>query len=163
MEESREQAKKYVLELLSYRQRSRQEIITRLTKKGFDRDLARQTCEYLAQRGYIDEEKLVRDWIHDGVNLKRKGPRKLYYELKSKGVPDGIIAEGLDEYYPEEEQLQACKETAEKWLKKRGLDLEKAARLKLKKYLYRRGFYGSIIDQVVGELGTDWQELRSKI
>lgn len=152
MREDKEEAKAYILRLLSYRQRSCEELIMRLKKKGFREELAREVCLHLLELGYIDERKLVRDWITDGFKFKYKGPRLLSLELKKRGLPVKIIEEGLENDYPREERLRACYRVAKKWLKQNKTGEGQEHNLKLKKYLWNRGFYNETITEVIKKI-----------
>ena len=79
------------MQLLGYGANSRKRIEEKLTRWGFDPELARQASVYLEQENYIDEkgdaERLCESMLKKGY-----GPRRVLAALREKGYSDEAAA-----------------------------------------------------------------------
>lgn len=87
--------------LLSYRQRSRAELTTRLIEKDFDRHEIQSTIEYLTKKGYLDDEKFALAFARDKVRNKHIGPFALKMELIPHRLDANLTEMVLTEIYQE--------------------------------------------------------------
>lgn len=146
-DEKLQEAKNYAFRLLSYRERSKYEIKSRLLKKGYNRELARKVAADLARLDYLNDERFARKWIKDRINHKARGSNLLKYELKEKGINRHIIDTVLSELLNEELEKEMAAKLAKKWLR---INKDKNNYyLKLKRYLSNKGFPSYIINDVV--------------
>lgn len=121
------------LELVSQRQMSRQELTKKLRDKGFDAETAERCTQWIAEMGFLDEERyaaaVVRHYAAKGY-----GEGRVRQELMRRGLPRELWDEAL-ESMPENgaklDRLIAAK------LKDPG-DRDEVR--KLSASLYRRGF-----------------------
>lgn len=101
-EEERGRARSYAELLLSYRERSRRELESRLLKKGYDPPVVQAVVEELTRSDLLSDERFARTWVRDRILRAQKGPRVIRMELRKKGVADEVIeqviaAEGVNE------------------------------------------------------------------
>lgn len=143
-----EKARSYALRLLSYRPRSKNELLERLTKKGYPQEIIRKVVENLAKENLISDYEYAKSIVRHYLNFRLKGRHKIIYELKKRGISEEIINQVLKEINPEEE-LRALKTLLAKKLMSKTQEPSK-----LKARLMRSGFSLSLINKVLHE--TRW-------
>ncbi len=144
-----QKAKLTALSFLSYKDRTKREVIRKLKEKGFTKEVTKKTLLFLIDYGYINDLEFSKKFVKQQVSSKGYGRFKVVRDLREKGVSDEII-EKVTANIEEDE-----KETALKFaLKKaRKLDInEYKDRQKLYAYLQRRGYSFDIIKSVLEEL-----------
>ncbi len=140
-----EKARSYALRLLSYRPRSKNELLERLTKKGYPQEIIRKVVENLAKENLISDYEYAKSIVRHYLNFRLKGRHKIIYELKKRGISEEIINQVLKEINPEEE-LRALKTLLAKKLMSKTQEPSK-----LKARLMRSGFSLSLINKVLHE------------
>ena len=96
-EEELSKAKDQALKYLSYRQRSKKEILDKLKKNGFEEDIIEDTLIYLEDYGLVDDVEFAKSFMRDKINLNKFGPTRIKYELYKKGIDESIIEDVLDD------------------------------------------------------------------
>ena len=153
------EAKNSALRYLSYRPRTRAEVLRHLRGKGLEMHaeavLAR--CEEL---GYIDDEAYALAFVRERVRLRPRGIPRLVSELLSRGVSREVAeraaAAALEEEDVTEDEL--LRVVAQRRLKAiRGLE-PTVARRRLAGFLARRGFRPGAVRAMVRELLPDEAE-----
>ncbi len=86
----------YAVTLLSRRDHSERELMTKLTQKGYT-DGAEEAITKLRDGGYVSDERFARLYVRELQTLKRYGKRRIEQELYRKGIDREIIREVLDE------------------------------------------------------------------
>jgi regulatory protein len=94
--EREEQARDLCLRLLTVRARSRAELETQLTKRGFPEDVSARVLDRLAEVGLVDDAAFAEQWVQARRVNAGKGKRALAAELRTKGVDAEVIDETLD-------------------------------------------------------------------
>src|SRR5437016_3045700 len=83
------------LKLLSYRPRSKSEIVNKLkpisVKNGISEKIFDQTISDLEKRNLINDEEFAQWWVDQRAEFRHKGKRLLKIELLQKGIENGII------------------------------------------------------------------------
>lgn len=139
-----QQAKDDAYNFLSYRERSRYEIETKLKNKGYQKNIIKKVTSDLKRLNYIDDYRFSKKWIKDRINLKPRGRHMLRLELKKKGIDNKIIDQVLNELVNDKIAIKMANKLARKWRKKNSdSDL-----IKLKRYLYNKGFDTHIINEI---------------
>ena len=144
-QEALKTAKSQAFKYLSYRDRSKKEIVLYLVKKGHNPSDIQTTLQELEKLNYINDHRFAMEWGRWRVEVKRFGKKRLQHELLAKGVPSSIIETALTDLYdshPEQELALAC--ANKKLASLHGLEPEKKSR-RLAQYLQRRGFSHDII------------------
>ncbi|MBO5936999.1 MAG: regulatory protein RecX [Clostridia bacterium] len=94
----------YAVALLSRRDHSEKELMTKLTQKGYS-DGAEEAITKLRNGGYVSDERFARLYVRELQTLKRYGKRRIEQELYRKGIDREIIREVLDETEFEQDEL----------------------------------------------------------
>ena len=86
----------YAVTLLSRRDHSERELMTKLAQKGYS-DGAEEAIARLRDGGYVSDERFARLYVRELQTLKKYGKRRIEQELYRKGIDKEIIREVLDE------------------------------------------------------------------
>ncbi len=145
-------AKLTALSYLSYKDRTKREVIRKLKEKGFTKEVTKKTLVFLVSYGYINDLEYSKKFVKQRVCSKGYGKYKVVRELKEKGVSDEII-ESVTENIEDDERETALKFATKKATK---LDLkEYKDKQKLYAYLQRRGYSYEIIRYVIEEVQAE--------
>lgn len=85
-----------LLKFALFKPRTKKEIFTYLDKKQVD--------DYGYYLNKLEKLKLLNDdlyaenYVSDSINFKKIGPKKIYENLRTKGLPDVLISKYLDKY-----------------------------------------------------------------
>lgn len=94
----------YAVTLLSRRDHSERELMTKLSQKGYA-DGAEEAIAKLRNGGYVSDERFARLYVRELQTLKKYGKKRIEQELYRKGVDRDIIREVLEETDFDENQL----------------------------------------------------------
>lgn len=95
------------IDLISRREHSRKEIITKLSQRGYG-EVAEETVDKLEEMGYIDDERFAEMYANELKFRRGFGKRRISQELYVKGIDRDTIynvMENLEEN-PQEEILE---------------------------------------------------------
>ena len=144
-------ARTYAFLLLKYRQRSEKEISDRLKKKKFSPELVKETIDFLREKKFVDDAAFCQAWIRERLT-RSIGPRRLFQELKLKGIDKRIIESNLAEVKESYNEDQAARELAQRRLASlKDLDPQ-TARRRIYGYLLRRGFSPEVVIDTLNQL-----------
>ncbi|MXP22383.1 RecX family transcriptional regulator [Gordonia sp. HNM0687] len=145
------------LRLLGVRARSRQEMIERLARKGFDPDTVDEVMARLDKHHLIDDEDFAAEWVRSRHAHSARGRVALRQELRAKGIDPGIVESTLADLDPEDERAVAA-ELVDKKLTPGQVDrlradpgTRDAVFRRLAGMLMRRGYPQSLAIEVVTE------------
>ena len=138
------------LNLISYRQRTEQELRERLAER-FEEDVIDRAIDYLKEQGLVDDEAFARLWSDSRTRNSPRSARALVRELTAKGVSRSIADGAVLDLDDEETARMAAAKFARRLA---GNDYERFHR-RLWQHLQRRGYSGSVARKAVSEL---WQE-----
>jgi SOS response regulatory protein OraA/RecX len=102
--------------MLSFKQRSVQEIYCDLERKGFPATLADEVVTYLIEEGYLDDHALAVSIVANGQD-KHKSRPEIYVLLRSRKIDRDLAEMSLLEFYRQEKELQAIRHLVERQLK----------------------------------------------
>lgn len=143
---------------LSARSRTVGEMRRYLDGKGFDREEAEALVARFLDFGYLDDSRYCREYLRYAMS-KGKGKRRIFAELREKGVDSAVIETAYADYCQEEgepDERQRAREEADKVLRSAGFGdgtpapekiLARAARR-----LASKGYSSDVIYSVIGEL-----------
>lgn len=140
-------AKDKAARILSFARKSRAELKKRLLEDHSE-EIAERVMAMLEKYGYIDDEKYAADFIADGARLKGKGPVRMKFELRQKGVPSRVIEEALESC--DVDWYETCSAVLDKKLRGEYITDIKQKK-KIIDFLMRRGFDYSTVKEVVAE------------
>ncbi len=86
----------YAVSLLSRRDHSEKELMTKLTQKGYSQG-SEEAIAKLRDSGYVSDERFTRLYVRELQNFKKYGKRRIEQELFRKGIDREIIRSVLDE------------------------------------------------------------------
>jgi regulatory protein len=132
----------------AYQDRTQQEVRDKLYSYGLEPDDVEELVVRLSQEKLIDEERYAQSYVRGKYGLKKWGRRKIMRGLKSKGISDYCIKQGLKEIDPEayEQNLLHLLE------KKNATEKEKnpyTRRQKLTYYLLSKGYENDLIQDAL--------------
>jgi len=139
--------------LLSFRPRSRAEVVRYLTRREVDAPTVERVLARLAELGLIDDREFAAYWVENRQAFRPRGPRALQAELRQKGVGQQEIEAAVDTLAGDEE---AAAESVARPRAARlsGLDAP-SFRKKLSDFLLRRGFSYGVVRRVTDRLWTE--------
>lgn len=154
--EKKRRAYQDALRLISYRQRSVDELSRRLLQKGYDEPQVEATVSRLQDLGLLDDLGFARSWVENRLVFHPRGRRALEDELRRKGISAQIIKQVLDEAMAEDDERRMALELArDRASSLVGLERQVFWR-RLQGFLARRGFPPGVVYEVVGRV---WEEL----
>ena len=148
-ESREEQARALCLRLLTVRARTRAELATALTKRGYPDDVCGEVLDRLAQVGLIDDEDFAEQWVRSRRVNAGKGKRALAAELRTKGVDNEVITATLADIDPSAERARAEQLVSDKLRRERLTDDDVKLARRLGGMLARRGYDQSMAFDVV--------------
>lgn len=142
------------LNYLSYRPRSRAEMVRYLEKRGQSEDQVGAIILRLERAGLVDDVEFARFWVENRERFRPRGRHALRFELRSKGLDDETIEGALETINVSESAYRAAHRKAEQLVH---LDRREFSR-KLVEYLGRRGFNYEVAREVVERCWTELVE-----
>ncbi|MCC9168015.1 regulatory protein RecX [Pontibacter harenae] len=135
----------------AYQDRTQQEVRDKLYSYGLESDDVEELIVRLSQEKMIDEERYAQSYVRGKYGLKKWGRRKIVQGLKSKGISDYCIKQGLKEIDLEvyEQNLLYLLE------KKNTTEKEKnpfLRRQKLSYYLLSKGYENDLVQDALKSL-----------
>ena len=91
-------------DLLSFRDHSSRELLTKLRQKGYGEG-AEQAVEKLMEEGYVDDERFARAYAAELVRVKHFGKRRIVTELLKKGIDPSLARDIADETEVDEDEI----------------------------------------------------------
>ena len=88
------EARKKAMDYLARREHSRDELIRKLEKAGFQPNATVDAIEQLKKDGLQSDSRFVEAFVESRVN-QGKGPTRIRADLRERGVRDAVIDEGL--------------------------------------------------------------------
>ena len=135
---------------ISYRQRTKKEVREHLKGKGYLPQSISYALDKLGEYCYIDDYRFCREFV--AVYASRVGVKKMRMDMTRLGADKNAIDDALSQI---EEQEDAAYKTAQKYARTH----KNFNAMKLKAYLYSRGFNGEDISyatkRIVEELAID--------
>jgi regulatory protein len=135
---------------LSYRFRSRQEMILHLKSKRYDASLIDEVIQALESQDLLNDVRFANEWIANRQLLNPRSHRELKAELRQKGVSSEAIENALTTLEPDAEEV-----ALEALMSKKKLRSRYADQRKLVHYLSAKGFSNETIRKA---LQTDEEE-----
>jgi len=149
--EEEKKAREYALNLLSFHDRSCQEISDRLRQKGFEAETGQRVVAALVQAGLLDDARLAHQWGAERLNNRPMGARLLAAELRRKGITREAIEHTIENLYAEDsERSLAVRALAGRHDRYRTLERPVAFK-RMADFLLRRGFSWEVAEEAIRE------------
>jgi len=142
------QAKDACLRLLTDRARSRSELETKLSGRGFEPEIITKVLDRLQEIGLIDDADFANQWVHSRHTYSGKGKRALAVELRLKGIDQDVASEALSQIDPEDERERAA-ELVRRKLKNKPIDDRDKVTRRMVSMLARKGYSAGMSYEVV--------------
>jgi regulatory protein len=154
-----EEHKAYLLALryLGIRPRTKKQVASYLREKGYAADVADEICRRMEEQGYLDDERFARQWVDERLRLKPRSPYMMLMELQQRGI-DRDTADAAVRSVSREDELEAARRLVEKKRRRLYGPMEPDEERKLLAMLARKGFSGSVVQQIRRELREDGGE-----
>lgn len=147
-EDPRKAARSYALRLLSYRSRSRKEMIEKLRLKGFEQEDINAVMEFLEKSNLINDAELATELLSYSSGSKPLGKNGIRMFMFKRGLDKALVEETLSGHTPDMEE-RAAMEFAERKARVLSSYPPKVARRRLWAMLQRRGFSADVIRKAV--------------
>jgi regulatory protein len=155
---ARDRAKEAALRLLAVRARSRNELLDRLKRKGFDPGVAAEVVGGLEGAGLIDDPAFARLWADERMRLRPVGPRRLRHELLEKGLAPALVDETVAEVFLEHSEIDVARRAIAKRTRRTPAPSRARELARLRSFLLRRGFSYETTREVLRELSEGLDE-----
>ena len=132
-------ARRAALRILASAQCSAQKLYEKLCHRGFPHECAKNAAEFAKEKGYINEDWQIENYLKTLVEKKYTGRRKVLPMLLAKGYSGDRILSLLDEMYTDEDFKKFRMEFLLKQFGKTKPDSFEEAQ-EMKKALYKRGY-----------------------
>ncbi len=142
-------AKNAAYRYLTFRQRSRAEVVQKLREKEFDPSVIQTVLADLTRLGYINDEQFAAQWASSRVRLRGYGRRRIEQELKDKGLDRDVVRKALEEIVDTETERETARKEADKKLNTMKLQDRETRRRRLAGFLERKGFPYDIIRDIL--------------
>lgn len=144
-----EQAHNLCLRLLTARARTRAELETHLTKRGYPDDVSARVLDRLTEVGLVDDADFAEQWVQSRRRHAGKGKRALAAELRTKGVDNEVITAVLADIDAGAERQRAEELVADRLRRERLTDDDAKLTRRLVGMLARRGYGETLAFDVV--------------
>lgn len=136
---------------LSYRMRSRLEVVQYLRRKEVEPTHLTEIVSRLEIEGLIDDREFAFAFVRQRINQSTKGPQFVKQELtQKKGIANHIATEAIEQYTFSIQFDQAMK-AAQRHIRRESKDSIQKRLQKLQAALIRNGFYTDVIKEVIQE------------
>jgi len=142
-----------ILNFISYRHRSRQEIRNKFIVRGYSEKIINSSISKLEELGYIDDNLFAEMFIKSLVKEKKLGRCAVNYKLSPHSLDKNLVSELLDEIYEKYPTKVLLEYHINKFLNVK----EKSNKNKSKLYnlLKRKGFIYYEFESVINEI--EWR------
>jgi regulatory protein len=117
-EDQKYQVKQAALNLIARRHHSKNELLKKLFKKKFDKELISIILNDLEMSGYINDSSFARIFADEKLKSRSWGKIKIKGELIKRGIASDIISEVIDEKFSVGLEIELGLELARKKMKK---------------------------------------------
>jgi len=147
MENELEKARKYMLKILKIKDFSEKELFRKLADRGYSKETAETTLEYLKIHGFIDDKtyaaRLVKKYSED----RPSGTYIIMRKLKEKGIKQ----DDSEQYIKDIDELGMARKYILKKLHKIQGKTEEEAKKFIYKSLVSRGFSYDSVEKILNE------------
>ena len=148
----------YAVRLLAQSKRSEKELGRKLTLKGFPEPVIVQILERLKTQRILNDAKLVEETVEWSIRSKGHGRRRIFSELKRRGISEKQIGDALEKYPKEAERSTAEDLAKNRWAKLQKLEPRKRMK-RLYDFLINRGFDFDLAREIVAHIEHEHQNV----
>lgn len=144
-------AMELALQMFSYRARSRQEMVAKLTRRLISLEAIEATVDKLSRAGYLDDQTFVSAFINDRVEISGHGRQRIRRDLLAIGIDIEMINTVLDDAYKAERERELALDLAKKRISRYDGLNQTVVRRRLTQVLLRKGFEPALTQFAVNE------------
>lgn len=146
-------AKAKAMEILSRKSVSKKMLTDELCKKGYDDAVIVQVIEEFESLGYVDDYGYAMLYMEYAAS-KLWGEKKIFYELKEKGIDSNTIEDALAScHLPGEEEIAEC--IKQKYPDEDYTDFK--TKQKLMRFFASRGFEFSVVEKAIKRIDKSYE------
>lgn len=149
--------KQVALRYVSYRPRTREELKRYLAKKGADESIVARVTQLGEHEGWLRDEDYAREFVQSRQGKASR--REVSWKLGQRGVKDVHIEPVLTEEWSTEDEYQAARKLAEKFVRAHKEDSADRLRQRLWGHLQRKGFDVDMIRRVASEFTEELESI----
>ena len=150
MDPQEKQAWASSLRLLASTPKSRKELETKLSDKGYASEVVQKTLNELEEKGFLSDEIYAQNLVSRFTQGSPSGRRKIAFELKRHGIPNKL-REGILEALDPEAEIERAREIGfARWQRLEKLEPQKRKK-RVFDFLIRRGFEFGAIQNLIHE------------
>ena len=146
-----EVARTIVLRAITHAPKTRKQLADLLAKRQVPQDAADEVLDRFIEVGLINDADYANEWVRQRHLLRKTSRSVLRMELRTKGIGDALIEEALAQI-DNDDEYQAARELAERKLRQLSQYDEATKRRRVGSLLMRKGYSGTLANQVVSEL-----------
>ena len=147
--DEKERALQSALRFIGYKQRTESEVINKLEKLKYSKEVIDIILQELRDKKYVDDKEFAVQWIEIRGESKPRGKNLFLFELRKKGIPADVIESAL-ENIPDEKKMAL--KLGKKYLNRLSSLNDDDFRKKMTGVLSRRAFPYSIVKESIDEL-----------
>lgn len=136
------------LSLLEHGMKTKKQVFDYLKNKAYPEDCIESAVKKLEDYGYINDLAYANEYIK--LNIKKSGMIKIKFDLKTKGIPEDVLQQSLQNFIDKDTEIESCFDIATKKMKGQSLDLK--GKQKLYSYLASRGFSFDVINSALSKM-----------
>lgn len=147
-EDDYEKAKKNALSLIARRPRSISEIERHLRNKGFSELVIEQVANRLQELDLLNDSAFADYWVEQRETFRPRSKLALQQELQQKGLSRSVIDAAVDQVDEQSSAMRIAEKQANKW----AYLSEEEFKVKLGRFLQRRGFPYDVIETTINKI-----------
>ncbi|NOV03092.1 regulatory protein RecX [Paenibacillus planticolens] len=144
------------LRVIGRRPHSSSELKRKLKETGYEPPVIDWVIEKLASQNYLNDEEFAKMWTDSRIISQKKGRNLVRQELQQKGIHKELVKHAMENINPEDELAGAMKLAQTKWKQTSGETFDK--KRKTAAFLMRRGYTGTVVNKVLGQLSSESSE-----
>jgi regulatory protein len=137
-------AKEASLRYLSYKDRTKYEIKRHLERKGYTEDDISRAIEFLEECNFVNDEDYCVRYIEYGIE-KGRGPIRLEFELKQRGIDIDTIYSKLNAIYSEDKERESAQRLIDKYIEQADKQIDSKELARIGRRLATNGYRSSLI------------------
>ncbi|MFN3781492.1 MAG: regulatory protein RecX [Candidatus Kapaibacteriota bacterium] len=141
-------AKNFALNYVSYKRRTKQQVVSRMRQKKFTEEEISQAIKFLDEFGYLDDKSFIVSYYNYALSQKKHSIKRIRQDLLRKGVDKDLIEEVQKEINIENIEYENALKIAEKKIEQLTKQNKSKIIERLAQHLFAKGFSWEIINSV---------------
>ena len=133
----------------AYQERCRSEIIQKLKEWKVEEKYYEEILNHLEEERFWNESRYAETFARGKFSVKKWGRQKIRHHLQLKQIPRELIQVALKDAIDEEAYIETLRDLASKKNTESNGGNSYAAKSKLYRYLYQKGYESHLINEVL--------------